>query len=427
MKTRKFIVLLLIVSFVLPLNASVILTRDNRDYGDFASPASLVDIDKTTHFGFEAELISDIDELNFLMDPVSAFEDSVEVVADYLASQDIDFWYDNPNLVSSLSSIDPAFPLMSGGDELFLAEIKDYFKGRFLSKTYGANNRTLALADIFYNGVYPPKLASSVGGDMDIALRIYGGRIKNGFGWDLRFDLYLDSLDSLLSNYTDGDYTYGNDLVAEVSSNIGFASYVIDDVLAIGLSVAPNLYFKTSFLNSDIINARMDDQILNIFASNNYYFGAGVGLNFGVMYKPLENLTLNFDLRNAPSIKGAIYFSASDVAANDFKLRTDKNIYFVPPDLAVSASWDYGVWHVEGEIGDILSQLVWLSKVDGFRFKWQYIPKVKVTYDMSDTLSLSLGYEKDIVSLGFITGDFKAELLTKVDRFAIGINVGYEF
>lgn len=427
MKTRNFIVLLLIVSFVLPLNAAVILTRDNRDYGDFASPASLVDIDKTTHFGFEAELISDIDELNFLMDPVSAFEDSVEVVADYLASQDIDFWYDNPNLVSSLSSIDPAFPLMSGGDELFLAEIKDYFKGRFLSKTYGANNRTLALADIFDNGVYPPKLASSVGGDMDIALRFYGGRIKNGFGWDLRFDLYLDSLDSLLANYNDGDYTYGNDLVAEISSNIGFASYVIDDVLALGLSVTPNLYFKTSFLNSDIINARLQDVFLNIFASNNYYFGAGVGLNFGVMYKPLENLTLNFDLRNAPSIKGAIYFSASDVAANDFKLRTDKNIYFVPPDLAVSASWDYGVWHVEGEIGDILSQLVWLSKVDGFRFKWQYIPKVKVTYDMSDTLSLSLGYEKDIVSLGFITGDFKAELLTKVDRFAIGINVGYEF
>ena len=425
MKTRNFIVLLLIASFVMPLNAAVILTRDNRDYGDFASPASLVDIDKTTHFGFEAELISDIDELDFLMDPVSAFEDSVEVVADYLASQDIDFWYDNPNLISSLSSIDPAFPSMSEGDELFLAEIKDYFSGRFLSNTYGANNRTLALADIFDNGVYPPKLASSVGGDMDIALRFYGGKISNGFGWDLRFDLYLDSLDSLLANYTDGDYTYGNDLVAEISSNIGFASYVIDDVLALGLSVTPNLYFKTSFLNSDIINARMDDQILNIFANNNYYFGAGVGLNFGVMYKPLENLTLNFDLRNAPSIKGAIYFSAQEVS--DFRMHTDKNIYFVPPDLAVSASWDYGVWHVEGEIGDILSQLVWLSKVDGFRFKWQYIPKVKVTYDMSDTLSLSLGYEKDIVSLGFITGDFKAELLTKVDRFAIGINVGYEF
>ena len=359
------------------------------------------------------------------MSSISSFEDSVGVVADYLASQDIDFWYDNPNLISSLSSLDPAFPSMAGGNELFLAEVKNYFSGRFLSKTYGANNRTLALADIFDNGVYPPKLASSVGGDMDIALRFYGGRIRNGFGWDLRFDLYLDSLDSLLANYTDGDYTYGNDLVAEISSNIGFASYVIDDVLALGLSVTPNLYFKTSFLNSDIINARMDDQILNIFANNNYYFGAGVGLNFGVMYKPLENLTLNFDLRNAPSIKGAIYFSAQEIS--DFRLHTDKNIYFVPPDLTVSASWDYGVWHVEGEIGDILSQLVWLSKVDGFRFKWQYIPKVKVTYDMSDTLSLSLGYEKDIVSLGFIAGDFKAELLTKVDRFAIGINVGYEF
>ena len=117
MKAKKFIVLLLIVSFIMPLNAGVILTRDNRDYGDFASPASLVDIDKTTHFGFEANLVSDIDELDFLMDPVSAFEDSVDVVADYLASQDIDFWYDNPNLISSLSSIDPAFPSMSDGEE----------------------------------------------------------------------------------------------------------------------------------------------------------------------------------------------------------------------------------------------------------------------------------------------------------------------
>ena len=46
---------------------------------------------------------------------------------------------------------------------------------------------------------------------------------------------------------------------------------------------------------------------------------------------------------------------------------------------------------------------------------------------MSETLSLSLGYATDTISLGFITGDFKAELLTKVDRFALGINIGYEF
>ena len=170
MKTRNFIVLLLIVSFVMPLNAAVILTRDNRDYGDFASPASLVDIDKTTHFGFEAELISDIDELNFLMDPVSAFEYSVDVVADYLASQDMDFWYEHSDLISSLSSIDPSFPSMANGEDLFLAQVQDYFQGRFLSDRYGANNRTLALADVFDSGIYPPSLAKSVGGDMDLAL-----------------------------------------------------------------------------------------------------------------------------------------------------------------------------------------------------------------------------------------------------------------
>ena len=202
---------------------------------------------------------------------------------------------------------------------------------------------------------------------------------------------------------------------------------MIDDTFALGISVTPNMYFRTSFLNSDIINARMQDVFLNIFANNNYYLGAGVGLNFGAMYKPLENLSLTLDLRNAPSIKGAIYFSASDIAANDFKFRADKNIYFVPPDLAIGVNWDYGVWHIDGELSDVLSQLVWMSKVDGIDFKWWYIPKIEVTYDMSESLSLSLGYEKDAVSLGFITGDFRAELLTKVDRFAIGINVGYVF
>ena len=425
MKAKKLIVLLLVVSFIMPLNAAVILTRDNRDYGDFASPASLVDIDKTTHFGFEANLVSDIDELDFLMDPVSAFEDSVGVVADYLASQDISFWYHNPDIISALSSIDSAFPSMSDGDDLFIAEIKDYFTSRFLSDEYGSANRTHAMADVFSSGIYPPLLSSSVGGDMDLAFRLYGGKISHGSGWDLRFDLYLDSLDSLLASYKDGEYEYGNNLVAELSMNIGSAEYVIDNVLSVGISVSPNIFFKTSFLNSDLINARLDDQILSIFASNNYYFGAGIGLNFGIMYKPQENLSFTLDLRNAPSMRGAIYFSAQEI--NDLKLHADKNIYFVPPDIAATVRWDYGVWHIEGEIGDILSQLVWKYNIPRMAFSWQYIPKIKVIYDMSDTLSLSLAYEYDKIALGFIMEHFTAELLTKTDNFAFGISMRCEF
>lgn len=425
MMKRIVLSVILILSIILPLNSAVIMTKDNVDHGDFRSPGRLVDIEKTIHFGFEAEIVSDIDELDFLTDPVSAFDDSVEVVADYLASQDISFWYHNPDIISALSSIDSAFPSMSDGEDLFIAEIKDYFKSRFLSDEYGSANRTHAMADVFSSGIYPPLLSSSVGGDMDLAFRLYGGKISHGSGWDLRFDLYLDSLDSLLASYKDGDYEYGNNLVAELSMNIGSAEYVIDDVLSVGISVSPNIFFKTSFLNSDLINARLDDQILSIFASNNYYFGAGIGLNFGIMYKPQENLSFTLDLRNAPSMRGAIYFSAQEI--NDLKLHADKNIYFVPPDIAATVRWDYGVWHIEGEIGDILSQLVWKYNIPRMAFSWQYIPKIKVIYDMSETLSLSLAYEYDKIALGFIMEHFTAELLTKTDNFAFGISMRCEF
>ena len=425
MMKRIVLSVIFILSIVLPLNSAVIMTKDNVDHGDFRSPGRLVDIEKTIHFGFEAEIVSDIDELDFLTDPVSAFDDSVEVVADYLASQDIAFWYHNPDIISALQSIDSAFPSMSDGEELFIAEMKDYFKSRFLSDEYGSANRTHAMADVFSSGIYPPLLSSSVGGDMDLAFRLYGGKISHGSGWDLRFDLYLDSLDSLLASYKDGDYEYGNNLVAELSMNIGSAEYVIDDVLSVGISVSPNIFFKTSFLNSDLINARLDDQILSIFASNNYYFGAGIGLNFGIMYKPQENLSFTLDLRNAPSMRGAIYFSAQEI--NDLKLHADKNIYFVPPDIAATVRWDYGVWHIEGEIGDILSQLVWKYNIPRMAFSWQYIPKIKVIYDMSETLSLSLAYEYDKIALGFIMEHFTAELLTKTDNFAFGISMRCEF
>ena len=143
------------------------------------------------------------------------------------------------------------------------------------------------------------------------------------------------------------------------------------------------------------------------------------------MYKPLDNLSLSFDLRNAPAIKGAIYFNAADVASGSFSLKPDENIYFTPPDFAVSVKWDYDRWHIEGEINDWVSQLIWMSKVKGLDFKWWYIPDIRVAYDVSDSLTLSLLYENDMLGLGFKCGGFTADLLTKLDRFAIGIRMGY--
>ncbi len=423
---RKFVfTVLLIILCSFSLSADVVLSRDNIDHGVFSSPARIVDVERTTPFGFRVEAISDIDELDFLMDPVSSFRRAAENVADYLASQDGDFWYEHSNLASELANLDPEFPTRGTNEDLYVEQLQKYFSGRFLSAVYGENNRTLAVAAVFDNGVYPPGLDRTMGGDMDIALRFFGEDITGGFGWNVGFDLYLDSSDSLLSNYTTGNYTYGNDLAAIIHSDLGFATYVIDDVLSIGMSVTPELFFKTTFLNSDIINARMEDQILNIFAQNNFYMGAGVGLNFGVMYKPLDNLSLSFDLRNAPFMKGAIYFSAPDIAAGNFRLRPDRNIYFIPLDFAVSVQWDYERWHIEAEINDWVNQIVWINMVNGLHFKWQHLFDVKVAYDVNDGLTLSLFYENDELGLGFESGGFNAELITKLDRFAFGFKIGY--
>ena len=153
MRFRKFIpifILALLCSF--SVYADVILIKDNIDHGVFASPAKIVDIDKTTPFGFRAELISDIDELDFLNDPVSSFEKASKAVADYLSEQGSDFWYEHSNLASDLASLDPSFPVKGTNEELYIKELQEYFSERFLSDEYGDNNRTLAVADVFDNG-----------------------------------------------------------------------------------------------------------------------------------------------------------------------------------------------------------------------------------------------------------------------------------
>ena len=84
MMKRIVLSVILILSIILPLNSAVIMTKDNVDHGDFRSPGRLVDIEKTIHFGFEAEIVSDIDELDFLTDPVSV-EMVLGAVSDYVA------------------------------------------------------------------------------------------------------------------------------------------------------------------------------------------------------------------------------------------------------------------------------------------------------------------------------------------------------
>ena len=197
-----------------------------------------------------------------------------------------------------------------------------------------------------------------------------------------------------------------------------------EDVLSVGLTVTPEVYFRTTFSNADLINARIDDEILSIFANGSYHFGAGIGLTLGMMYRYSDELSFSLDLRNLPRLSGSIYFLATEVS--DFRFHADRNIYITAPDLAFSVRWDHERWHVDAELGNIVSGLLDWAFIDGLPFRCQDILGFRVGYDLTDYLILSVSYEDGLLGLGFEKGDWKADILTRIDKLAIGVRCRYE-
>lgn len=419
-------IMILIASLILSaslLNASFVLTEDGIDHGSFSSPGRLMETEKRIPFGFDISLVSDFDELIFLMDPMSGLEGPVRKAAQFLADQDAAFWQENGELLSNLREIDPALPFPSSNPELLERQMHDYFTGRFLSPVYGDGNRTRAFSSIFSSGVLPESIDKEIGGDLDLSLSFFGGHINRGFSWQAGFRLYLDSPDSILSQMDDSGFVYGNDIGAVLYADIGSAAYIIPDKLSIGLTVSPQLFFRTTFSASSLLSARMDNEILSIFASNTFRTGAGIGLTFGAAYRINDELMIALDLRNLPAIQGALYFRAEDIST--LSLHPDKDIFVISPDAAFSVDWKHERWHLSAELNDILSQLIWMQNVDGYHFKPLHILDFSASYMLKDDLTLQLSYSNDAVSLGFRTKGLLAEIITKVDRFALGFRCSY--
>ena len=421
---RRIIAITLMILITCSLSAAFVLDHDPIDHGVFSTPARLIDIEKKTPFGFEAEAVTSFDELIFLMDPVNGLRDSERYMADFLASQDASFWEDNQAFYDDLKLIDPMLPARGTNDELFERQMHDYFTGRYMSSAYGGGNRAIAFSRAMTNGIHPSGIDRTLSGDMDLSLSFYGGNIRNRRGWQAGTKLYLDSAASLLSNMTMNGHQYGNDLSAVVWADFGFSAWWIEDELSVGLTVTPEVYFRTTFSNADLINARIDDEILSIFANGSYHFGAGIGLTLGMMYRYSDELSFSLDLRNLPRLSGSIYFLATEVS--DFRFHADRNIYITAPDLAFSVRWDHERWHVDAELGNIVSGLLDWAFIDGLPFRWQDILGFRVGYDLTDYLILSVSYEDGLLGLGFEKGDWKADILTRIDKLAIGVRCRYE-
>ena len=410
------------------VSASVIPMREIREKEEWVtSPGMLAELNQSVPFGFRLYGGSDIEGMGFLASPAPALSESADYLRNYLLDKDDDFLSSNYADIASIFSFDPNFPKGYPADEGEMAfHIREYLKdgGRFDSEV-GDANQAKAVVNSLDSGIidYPRHLMQS---DFNMGLGLYGGKAKNGFGWNWNVDFFFDGDESLVYELSGNDHDYGNEFGISVGADFGYGKFIYDDVFAIGFSISPQLVFRSTVANDVFIQARMDDNALGLFASNIYDFGAEIDLNIGMFYRLNDELSFTLDFRNIPSLQTYWYFGAEEIV-DEFVFHHDDNIYFRPFDVATSILWDKGPYHLDVEFSNIYSQIIWHSFVSGYEIDPFSFVNVRFDYDFSDNLGIYTKYEYRKIAFGVEWSGFTAELSSKLDRLGFGITIGYEF
>ena len=412
---------------VMSLNcfASMIPVRNFDLASIYDSPAILAATDdRSIPFGVELKGYADMDMVNFITNPAYALADAAVYLEDYFLEKDNQFLYDNYDSIKGIFRFDPSFPAKYEDINENADYIRNYLNTQF--HNLDAGNRARAVSNAYNSDLMVfPKDSSLLGGDLDFSIRMYGGGINKGFGWNIGMAVVYDGVSSILSSDSYENYQYGSNLYFTLGSDLGYGAYISDN-FALGVSLSSDFIFNTLIDNSSILSSRINGEFLALLANNNFNFGLNLRLNFGMMLNAGDNAKILFDFRNLPSMQMYWYFSASDIAS-EFQLHEDDNIYFVPPDVSLGLVWDKGPWHVEGEISNIADQLIWKAMIPSYKFDILSVPKLSFAYRILDDMSIGLGYEFRSVVLSFMWSGLKAEFSTRVDKLGFGITLGYEF
>lgn len=428
---KNILAFLFLTIFSTAVFAAFIPVMDIKTDSYFESPARLVDIKKSTPFGFMIDAGSDIQALQFLSNPNSGLIKSADYIKDFLLSKDGEYILTNFNEIQKLFSDDPNFPkLVVGNKEEAKSLLDDYLKNNF-ENLPAANKTWIAISALSSTlNIYPTEAEEILGGNLKLALNMYGMNIDRGFGWDWQVNLDYTGSSSMLGNFKAKeapDYIYGNTITLDVRSNIGYATNLISDNFAIGISVQPQAFFQTTTSNYNFLLSRMEDDIISMFAINNFNLGLGVGLNIGTMYKVNDELAFTLDVRNAPSFKSQFYFNSDDIVGDKFKLHRDRNIYYIPTDIAITAIWNHGPFDLEVEMSDMINQLIWMNEVEGFEYNFYSIPKIRFGYEIFDDFKLTSKLQYEGLSIGIKWKDLSTEIATRFDKANISFKLGYEF
>lgn len=423
----KSIILLFLLIFLSESAFAAMIPVNSFDKDSiFTSPALLaVAENRNIPFGIELKGYADRDMINFISNPAATLSGAADYLRDYLLAQDDQYLYDNYSSIQSIFSFDSSFPSLHNDATENAYFIREYLNNRY-NEEIGDGNRARAVANAYSSNLAIfPSDSSLIGSELDFSLRMYGGSIKNGFGWDWDVGIVYDGVSSILDSSSYDDYKYGSDFYFTLGSNLGYGTYISDN-FAVGVSFSPDFVFKTTIDNTSLFASRISGSIIDLVASNTFNFGLSLDLNLGFMIDAGDNARILIDFRNLPSMQMYWYFSASDIAS-EFQMHEDDNIYFVPPDVSLGLVWDKGPWHVEGEISNIADQFIWKAMIPSYKFDILSVPKLSFAYRILDDMSIGLGYEFRSVVLSFMWSGLKAEFSTRVDKLGFGITLGYEF
>ena len=409
------------------LGAAAVPIQNFRDQEEWVKhPGLLPVIEESTTFDISADFGNSIDDgFRFLSDPVGTLQEAAVAFGDAIVSMDDAEILENYQSLSESFTFDPGFPGRGNTDEETVYFVREYFRdgGRFDS--LDPANRARGVASALRNGLAPYS-GNILPGAMYIDLRMRGGEVHSGFGWDWNVDFFFNGSQSLLVQPMRPDHRYGNEFGVTFGGDVGYGAFVLDDRLALGIAASPQMFFRTSFLNADYIEGRLTGNPLMLLASNVFYLGIGIDVNAGLLYRIDDNLSFAFDLRHIPSLQTAWYFTADDLL-QAFSFHHDGILYYEPFDAAATLFMDYGKINASVEISNIVSEAIWMAAVPGWTMDYWSFVSLGFGYSFTDDLTLYAKYEKRTLAIGVEYMGFTAELSSRLDIAAFGIKAGYAF
>ncbi len=424
---------LLIICFVFVLSSSFaafIPFYDEYNVNYFTSPALLTETVDDIPFGFELEARSAVDYLSYLASPSSALDKASDYLYNTLMNADLSFWENNYEKIKDIYSSFDKTPFPAKPTAESIEQVRAFLKDSYSSRYSAEHKAKAVLKALDSTDIFTSPDSEKLYSNALLNLSLFGGSAyENGLGWRLSGNIGFIGPENMLltvkQDQNNGIPASSNLLNIDIRGNVGYALHLINNHFSIGGSLEVAAFMQNYMDSVNLLNARFDANPVGAF-SNPFKLGLGFAINFGGMYRHNETLAFTLDLRNAINLR-----TFWDLELTDFVdyngIDRDRNVYYMPMDLALTALWDEGPYHLAVEFSDVINQLIWSREMAGYSFDFFSIPKLRFVYDLNESLSLRSSLQYSRLSFGVEYNGFSAEISSALNKLEFGIKMGYSF